>query len=372
MPMQKRRCYLCGGKLANGVCVECGLDNKRNERKSFRLNSTTAEFAKDRKTTNTIDTSTKKKEKIKNQDFSKEKNQNKEHKTAYVLQPKTKKRKDVNKQVRKKTKSAVEGKKKSTFSKMIKIILSIIFGLNIIPLIIGICIEGVSGLWEELTRENYVEQEYNFYENVKYELSNEGDVFEIELTSGNYKIGVHIPEGSYLLERTEGSGICEVNDHKNKIYANWWLSDREENLKEGAIQSVEDVRLYEGGYFRVDDGLKIRLTSECAQVDKLIPLIQNPLSEEKHVKEGEKYTAGVDFPAGIYEFRSEKTYAWIESNYEECLEIYCDSEGDENGFKNIYLPEGTVVTGRGGSGVLVPEDMIESEDYTSYYENTKY
>lgn len=369
--MQKRRCYLCGGKLVNGVCVECGLDNKRNDRKSFRLNCTTAEFAKDRKTTHTIDTTIQKEEKIKNQEVSKEKNQNKEHKTANVLQQQTKKRKDVNKQVRKKTKSAVEGKQKSTFSKMIKSIVAIVLGLNLIPLIIGACIEGISQFKEEVTYEKHHDQEYNFYENAKYELSNEGEVFEIELSTGNYKVGVHIPEGIYLLERTEGSGICKVNDQKNEIHANWWLSDFEDSLKDGAVQSAEDVRLYEGGYFQVGDGLKIRLTSECAQVSKMIPLIQNPLSEEKHVKEGENYTAGIDFPAGIYEFRCEKTYAWIECTYEECLDIYCDSEDDEDGFKNVYLPEGTVVTGGGGSGVLIPEDMIESEDYTSYYVDAK-
>lgn len=370
--MQKRRCYLCGGKLVNGVCVECGLDNKRNDRKSFRLNCTTAEVAKDRKKRNTTDTTTQKEEKIKSQEFSKEKNENKEHNTAYVLQQQMEKRKDVNKQVRKKTKSAVEGKKKSTFSKMIKIIVSIVLGLNLIPLIIGLCIDGVSRFKEEVIYENHPDQEYNFYENVTYDLPNEGDTFEIELSAGNYKIGAHIPEGIYLLERIEGSGICKVNDRKNGIHANWWLSDFEESLKDGAVQSAEDVRLYEGGYFKVDDGLKIRLTSECAQVGKLIPLIENPISEEKHVKEGENYTAGVDFPAGIYEFRSEKNYVWIEITYEEYSDIYGVFEEDEDGFKNIYFPEGTVVSGGGGSGVLVPADMIESEDYTSYYESTKY
>ncbi len=370
--MQKRRCYLCGGKLVNGVCVECGLDNKRNDRKSFRLNSTTAEFAKDRNTRNTINTTTQKEEKIKNQEFLKEKNQNKEHKTAYVLQSQPNKRKDVNKQVRKKTKSAVEGKKKTTFSKMIKIIVSIILGLTFIPFIIGWVIDGVSELGKELTHENYLEQEYNIYENVTYDLSNEGDVFEIELSPGNYKIGAHIPEGIYLLERTEGTGDCKVKDQKNNIYADWWLSNIEERLKDGAVQSAEDVRLYEGGYFIVDEGVKVRLTSECAQVGKLIPLIENPISEEQHVKEGEEYTAGVDFPAGIYDFRCEKNYAWIDVTYEEDSDIYGVFKEDEGGYKNIYFPEGTVVSGGGGSGVLVPADMIESEDYTSYYENTKY
>ena len=35
---EKRRCYLCGGKLVNGRCTLCGLDNTKIERKNYRLN----------------------------------------------------------------------------------------------------------------------------------------------------------------------------------------------------------------------------------------------------------------------------------------------------------------------------------------------
>ena len=41
----KKSCYLCGGKLVNGRCVECGLDNERNAQKKYRLN----ESSRDRK-----------------------------------------------------------------------------------------------------------------------------------------------------------------------------------------------------------------------------------------------------------------------------------------------------------------------------------
>lgn len=33
-----KRCYLCGGKLVNGRCVECGLDNEKNTKKVYHLN----------------------------------------------------------------------------------------------------------------------------------------------------------------------------------------------------------------------------------------------------------------------------------------------------------------------------------------------
>ena len=35
------RCYLCGGNLRKGRCVECGLDNDRMTKRKYRLNETT-------------------------------------------------------------------------------------------------------------------------------------------------------------------------------------------------------------------------------------------------------------------------------------------------------------------------------------------
>ena len=29
---KKDRCYLCGAKLQNGYCKECGLDNRRSQK----------------------------------------------------------------------------------------------------------------------------------------------------------------------------------------------------------------------------------------------------------------------------------------------------------------------------------------------------
>ena len=34
----RKRCYLCGGKLVDGRCIECGLDNQKNAKKPYRLN----------------------------------------------------------------------------------------------------------------------------------------------------------------------------------------------------------------------------------------------------------------------------------------------------------------------------------------------
>ena len=38
-----KRCYLCGGRLSDGRCIDCGLDNLRIEKKTYRLNSSSLE-----------------------------------------------------------------------------------------------------------------------------------------------------------------------------------------------------------------------------------------------------------------------------------------------------------------------------------------
>jgi hypothetical protein len=35
---KKKECYLCEGKLIDGRCSSCGLDNTKLEKKNYRLN----------------------------------------------------------------------------------------------------------------------------------------------------------------------------------------------------------------------------------------------------------------------------------------------------------------------------------------------
>ena len=35
---KKKECYLCGGKLIDGRCSSCGLDNTKLDKKNYRLN----------------------------------------------------------------------------------------------------------------------------------------------------------------------------------------------------------------------------------------------------------------------------------------------------------------------------------------------
>ncbi len=358
--MLKKRCYLCGGKLVDGRCVDCGLDNTRNDRKSYRLNCTTAEFAKERNRTqgNPIHVLEERKSESYTKPASKKTQKHTYHK------------KDVNKNVRRKAKAMVEGKKLSA-SKIIKIIVFVVIAFNLLPFIIGGCVDGIHHLtnkiqiWQNITDSSRKEKEEQpYYYNASYDLSQEGEKFEIELTQGIYKVGVHIPEGIYKLERVSGNGFCNLNDDENGLYKHWWISGNKENEKDGAVQSAEDVRLYQGGYFTVNSDVKIQLSSTCAQIEKMISTVPNPLTEKFYLKEAEEYVVGEEFPAGTYDLTCEKDYAGVLIEHDDRVDSYWVSVHNENEsvFKNICLSEGMTVNVQSGNAVFIPATEIESVD----------
>lgn len=375
--MQKKKCYLCGGNLVNGVCVDCGLDNTRNDKKSYRLNCTSAEFAKDgKKDENVNSTLMEEQQKSYQQTASQKTKQKSKYRMEQKTEQKAVQRRDANKRVRRNAKATVEGKKLSA-SKIVKIIIIAVIILNILPFIIETGTEVIHKLTlyytTKLEQEQLkLEQEQAYYQNARYELSNEGKEFEIELTQGIYKIGTHIPEGIYSLERIEGSGFCKMVDNANGIYTHWWFSEYKESEKEGAVQFVEDAHLYQDGYLKIEGSVKIRFTSTCAQIEKMNSTVENPLLEKVYLNEGEKYIAGEDFPAGIYDLTTEADWIGVKLNYDDISDGYWVSSGNQNDgvFRNIYVPEGTSVSVENGIANFAPSKQIEPGSYDSYYINS--
>lgn len=378
--MQKKKCYLCGGNLVNGVCVDCGLDNTRNDRKSYRLNCTTAEFAKDRKKVKDADSTLMKERQESYQQTAPQKTKQKsKYRMEQKPEQKVVQRRDANKRVRRNAKATVEGKKRSA-SKIVKIIIIAVIILNILPFIIEEGTEVIHRLTvyhtrtkqlQEQQEQLQLEEEQPYHKSAQYELSDQGEQFEIELTQGIYKIGAHIPEGIYSIERIEGSGFCKMVDYANGIYTHWWFSEFKESEKEGAVQFVEDAHLYQDGYLKIEGDVKIRFTSTCAQMEKMNSTVENPLSEKVYLNEGEEYIAGEDFPAGIYDLTTEAEWIGVKLNYSDIPDGYWVSSGNKNEgvFRNIYVPEGTTVNVENGTAIFIPSTQIESGSYDSYYIN---
>ena len=238
-----------------------------------------------------------------------------------------------------------------------------------------------SDLWKDSTsvfssKEDSADSD-GAYDYVTRELSEDGDSWEETLGSGEYVVGVQIPEGIYTLEVDSGSDTFNLSDYENGIYL--WRQFALEDTDEDTVTSLEDVRLYNGAVVRLDGG-KIRFTTDCAQ--SLDNGEDNPLTEEVTLTGQNALVAGVDFPAGVYDVETTDEGAYLDfevpvADGEEYADyyissVYLEREYDEDiAFKNLVIPEGVKVS-LDGSGedlqvILKPSERIESTDYEAYY-----
>lgn len=148
------------------------------------------------------------------------------------------------------------------------------------------------------------------------------------------------------------------------------------------------MRLFAGATVKIlSSGVRLRFSSENAQIEEMTG-IKNPLTEQVHLKAGEKLRAGKDFEAGVYNLYYEGTkeseygtFAWLvpgtvteeaRKEYDAYTEVVFveDRLSEVGGLHccNIVLPEDTVIYSKGVGVRLVPSEVIVSEDYASAYE----
>lgn len=344
--MFKKRCYLCGGKVSGGRCVDCGLREKKTEKKTYRLNySATEKRIKNRASVESLQ------DKKEVQKVQKPKKEEKDR----VSQMKT---------------PAPARRNKRRFG-------TLGFIISIILVVLGVIGSYTKEKYETVTTES---EAYVPYEYTAHELSDEGEVFEIILEPGQYKTGVHIPEGRYVVYLEEGRGNALVDDYENSIYM-WQSFGDEEEYDE--VLEWGDVRLYQGSIFEVSGNVRLRLYTENAQ-SGMLSSIENPLTEEVLLRKGETVIAGEDFPEGVYDFQAISD--WTTISYR--IPLYTDYEDEELNFlnetewvssndldfvyRNVVLPAGTAVCAQDADGMLVPSQVVETEDYDSYYDIYRY
>lgn len=344
--MFKKRCYLCGGKVSGGRCVDCGLREKKTEKKTYRLNySATEKRIKNRASVESLQ------DKKEVQKVQKPKKEEKDR----VSQMKT---------------PAPARRNKRRFG-------TLGFIISIILVVLGAIGSYTKEKYETVTTES---EAYVPYEYTAHELSDEGEVFEIILEPGQYKTGVHIPEGRYVVYLEEGRGNALVDDYENSIYM-WQSFGDEEEYDE--VLEWGDVRLYQGSIFEVSGNVRLRLYTENAQ-SGMLSSIENPLTEEVLLRKGETVIAGEDFPEGVYDFQAISD--WTTISYR--IPLYTDYEDEELNFlnetewvssndldfvyRNVVLPAGTAVCAQDADGMLVPSQVVETEDYDSYYDIYRY
>ena len=341
-----KRCSLCGGKLnGQNICTECGLDNTKTDR-NYKINQSSC----DSQPLTHVHPHPHPEEKE-----TKKKDKEKRKQTAYS-QPKQNKS---------------HGSKKwialiPVFLILLSMIISILSALGEYTQEWGDSgIEEFTWIFED---DDNFEYEYDPYEYVTRELSEDGEAFHASLGQGNYVVGVHIPEGNYTISSDGEYVSVAVNDEENGI----WLY---ENL-DAEMSERDDIRLYKGARVEVAGDAKVTFSTENGQVAAMTSY-ENPLSETV-VLSGEQAVAGTDFEPGTYDLSVENGYGSVDiiiydeqENVVEEYYLWLDVDyPEEREYKNVVLPKGSVLSWDNEQEMkmtLTPSEWILSEDYISYY-----
>lgn len=409
----KKSCYLCGGKIVNGRCVECGLDNERNAKKKYRLN----ESSRDRKLRiqyengkgedsrkDALREESRHARNVREESFGSagdsKRNSSAGSGSAKAGIPMQKIQIQADRALRQisaPVKSAWNTEKKKNSGKTVRAAMdksagpsgaakkgiTLVGVIGVVTALLGVISNVVSDFasddqwtWEELGwEEENTDYEYDPYEYVEAELSDSGEVYDVELTSGEYVVGVHLPEGNYSASLNDGTGYINVTDDENGIYLYQSFGYDEEYDE---VTEMDDIRLFDGAILNFSGDGSLSFHTDTAQTQDMRSE-PNPLTESVQLSTGGVYVAGEDFPEGVYDVQANE---WTTVEYNLYLgEIYEDEElnywqnslwfSDDDGedsFCNVVLPAGTEISSDTAAVTLVPSEVIGSTDYDSYYD----
>ena len=384
--MKKRRCYLCGGKLVNGRCTLCGLDNTKIERKNYRLNESSFD-GKGIEAKHLCESHNGKPSGGLNRQgqASWQSGRNQQGQSSW--------QNGQNQQGQSSWQSGQNwtqtgGKQKKGWISTIIVLLMILISIGG-PAISFVTTEiknkidqinnsGDDNWWSGSEIDTSVD-ENDPYEFVTRELSDSGEVYDTELGYGEYVVGTDIPEGTYEVTLQSGYGSFQTDDPDNSIYLYGYFSENASDEDED-ITEMEDVRLYEGAHVMIGEDVVLAFHTENGQTGQM-QSEDNPLSVTYTLQPEKKYTVGKEIPAGVYDVSGTKDWAVME--YEIYLGELYDEEydslnyqsysimveaGSENAiYKNAVLTEGTEITVT-GKMILTPSKKIGSQDYEAFYD----
>lgn len=312
--MFEKRCTLCGGKLnSNGICAKCGLDNNKIV-ENYKTNQ----------------------------------NENGHETLTYVHH-------DKNEKLKKQPKRQKSG---NGVGKILK---------NVGQLI-----------WDDVFEEAYYSRwkkkasaaRSNPYANLEEELPEEGESVNCELLSGDYIVGVHIPEGKYQAVVSNSFDSIEVDDEKHGIDLYEYVDRFDGNY-------LDDLRLYAGAIVRIFSASGMTLCSENAQT-KNLSYQKNPMAGLPAVILKESAMVGVDIGEGVYDvavvngtgnlvisIRDEE-----DEEDDELRELELGEEKEEGTrYQNLVLPKHAKLTIDGDLKLsFTPSEKIAKMDYSNYYD----
>ena len=329
------RCSLCGGRLDfEKRCTLCGLDNTKNDDqyKGF-LKQNSCDDGPLTHTHEDMTDSVKKQSTVYPKSEAPTYSQRKSQRIEYARP--TYKQQKV-------SKAATQSKSEKKGAGPIVAIIIAIFG--IIPSLIG------------LIEESSYEPDVREY------------AYENYLEAGMYEVGVHIPEGTYVMELNWGeNGRVEIMEFEEKGF----LTVDAYDLSIGDMEYVEGLYLSEGQILAISSNMNIGLYSDDVHFYE-VSGVENYLSESFIITE--ESIAGTDFPAGVYDI-------WYEIMEDTEAEEYGDVSyqllNPESGelvfegsqyfashmgstvYRNVYFSEGSKIWLNGLKEVtLTPSEVI--------------
>lgn len=408
-----KRCSLCGGKIVHGRCEDCGLDATKND-SNYKLNQSSCdtealthshsnEIPKplyepeeqfNRETT--YEPETFEDGKYEQQSFSFGDTSKKKTTSSRKMFDAQKMKQTVYQAAQKNAQRQRDPRRATKLGLIITVVI----------IVLSVLAEGAGSIYHYVTNKvtevtdgsssGFSIGDLNFgddtsyldddtYEYVTYDLSETGDTYGETLSAGYYKVGVDIPEGTYSISAEAGEGTIHVNDSENGIYIYESLAKDSEYTPDS--EAIEDIRLYQGAYFEVTDGVTVVLQTDNAQLSKMKEKIANPLTETvtMDTSNGAKtIEAGVDFEAGVYDitvldgygimeiFVPGYTYEDEEGEEYSTTSFFFDTEGvySAKTYKNVVLPKGTRVGVEDAAEFeMAPSAEIESTDYETLCES---
>ena len=363
MSLFRKECSLCGGRLDhNNICVECGLDNSKSDENYISAGKTHHDSESLTHVHTEYDPMA---GKTVTKDSMKKATSNTKKRTSQATTYQT-------------SSSRTTGKPQKKKSRVGLVIAVFVVLANLVPVLMNL-VEDVfdskrTPEYESGYEDATVEIVADPYASVTRELDPTGMIYDVELTAGMYKGGVHLPEGSYEVvfipeEGVENSFVdLSMNDEENGIYQTICFSDVEQ------VYVTEDFRVYTGGIVTIEGRGTLHFASSNARPQDMRSET-NPNTQNYYLID--TVEVGPDIAPGVYDVICESGSGIFDYEVEtsEGYSVYCGKLiGDqESGFagslKNIVLPEGTMVYIDGLTVTLLPSDRIESEEYETFYDN---
>lgn len=348
-----KRCSLCGGKLnSNGICTECGLDNNKSD-KNYRINQSECDHEP------LTHVHHGKNEKPEKQPKPNTPRQSWQGSTTTYSGNTGSTGSTGRKKVSKKKKPG------RIISKIIAVIVifNVFFGI-FQPLVSDILDDAISGYQENT--QDYTRSDP--YEYVTKELPEDGESVSFELTSGDYVVGVHIPEGNYQADVSYDYDTVQVDDGDSGLYLYEYAGRTDGDY-------LDDLRLYNGAIVHISSQTTITLYSDNAQTDNVF-YEDNPLAGQKPVTIKEDAIVGPDLPAGVYDLTLVSGEGSVDvdiyTEYGESMEtknLYLGENcTDGKEYKNLVLPKNAQITLDDNMELrLTPSEKVSTTDYYQYY-----